>query len=179
MEEKWVDQQNENLEDASKKPLVIKEDGTFTLYRKTRAGSINANGIVYTKEAFDEAMKKYMAINGRMFLAPSVVESGYDSRTIKKINTEVYVKFHGSVLGPRQEYTVGQVCSWDDFTITCKYTPTSTTEKLINTVLEKSKIQIRYLADPRCIPVRTMRITCLDIACIPFDVLSINLDSYK
>lgn len=171
---------NDALEDASRKPLVIKDDGTFTLYRKTRAGTPNVNGIIYTKEALDAAMKRYIETNGMVFLAPAVIDSGYDVTTMKRINTDIYMNFYDYSKGQNIEYSIGRIYSWDDFTVTCKYTPTSTTKELTNMILENSKINLRYLATVvKGKPIEEMRILCLDIPCIPFDVLGVDMSKYK
>lgn len=168
---------DEKLQDPLKKCIIMK-DGLFTLHRKTRAGVANNNGAIYTKEAFDTAMTEYIKNNrGSVFLAPVTIEKGFDIQTIRKINTDIYRKFHEPL--PKLEYKIGEVTSWDDFAITTKYIPTSTTKELVNNILDKSKICVRYIAEAkRGVPIEKMRIICLDIACIPLSVLNVDLSEY-
>lgn len=158
-----------------KRPLVMR-DGIFVLARMTRAGSPNDNGVAYTKEAFDNAMNNYIKKHGgKLYLAPACVKGNYDIDTIRKINSEVYSKFHHP--NPKSEYAIGEVIDWTDYTITFRYTPTNVSSNLINTVLEESHVCIRYTASviPNIL-ISKMDICCLDVPSIPFEVLNIDID---
>lgn len=160
-----------------KRELIIREN-KFILPRRTRAGSPNANGWTYTKKAFTEAMGRYCKNRGgKLYLAPACIDSGYNKEDIAKINTEVYGKFH--IPGVCQlKYIIGEVIEWNDYTIVFKYTPTPISSEMMHMVQEGSSVNIRYNASlVPGVPIDKMDIYCLDVACIPFETLGVDIQS--
>ena len=166
--------------------LTISDDGIFTLTRRTRAGVPNANGYTYTKDAFDNAIKRYMKEkNAGCYLAPvSFSESSFDSygkdnvKLTIKVNTEVYGKFNKSM--PQSEYQkfrVADIVNYDDYTITFKkISMIPETESFFSKyVNDDTMVQMRYSADIHKGIVTEMRIICFDLSVIPYNELGIDI----
>lgn len=167
--------------------LTLNDKGNFTLLRRTRAGVPNANGYTYTKDAFDEAIRRYVKEkNSGLYLAPvSFSESSFDSYDGKdktkltiKVNTEVYGKFNKSM--PQSEYQkfrVADIVNYDDYTITFKKISMipeieSFFSKYVN---DDTMVQMRYNADIHKGIVTEMRIICFDLSVIPYNELGIDI----
>lgn len=162
-----------------RKPSIVK-DGFFTLQRKTRSGIPNVTGIIYTKDAFEDAMLRYVEKDGGLYLAPVSIDdlSIYGERATCHINTEVYRNFHYPVV--QKDYLIGKVAKWDDYTITFEYTPTNTSSNLLYLLDNNSKVALRYSPLPPKLTedkiVREMIIDLLDVGVMTFDKLGINIE---
>lgn len=167
------------ISSSIKKPSVIK-DGFLTLQRKTRSDIPYFGNRVYTRDAFEKAIKKYAANDGSVYLAPVCIddESGYDDETICYINNNVYRAFHNPKIS--REYSIGRVYDWDDYTITIKYEPTKTAEILSQYITTETKVNLRYIPYnydyTKGIPISDMTISLVDLGVIPFEVIDLDIN---
>lgn len=155
------------------------EGDIITLQRTTRANIPNDNGFSYTKTAYDEAMKDYMESGGHVYMAPVAMDySNYDDIDIKELNTAIYRNFHHPEVN--EDYKVGTLVSWDDYSISFKLDPTNICWSFVQYIIEETTVSIRYR--PICTvkrykPISKMGIFLLDLATIPYEALGI--DPYK
>lgn len=165
------------LSEALKRSAVLEGD-IVTLKRKTRADIPNANGYVYTKDAFDNAMIFYTQYRkGPIYLAPVTIEEySYDINRVRQINSHIYQAFHEPV---NNDYKIGRVTGWDDYTISFQIDPSEIAKNFIKYIIPETSVNLRYVANSNLHKnesITSMNIVALDLDAIPYAALDIDID---
>lgn len=152
----------------------------ITLPRKTRSDISNVNGYAYTHEAFEDAMKTYVVYKGgKVYLSPVTItdEDMYGLQKLYHINNVVYANFN-ILKEQKEQYYVGKVISWDEYTMDIQLEPTILTKNFLKYISQDTNICMRY--KPLCKysktePIYRMCITLIDLPVIPFDILGVDI----